>query len=166
MGNASEKFVTVAFFLQRIAQRIGKAKDRNFTSMNFPLLFLAWRGHKGTSELQRRSILGLSKGLMGRCSLIHKTLHIAKTRTVIDFEERKTAAVSARSDPAANGHVITGGLGFFGIHNQCSIHAILLEGFCRIDEHAFSSRLCQLSFLKPDSQRQCLVHPKTTQKQE
>jgi len=122
VGDTAQKFVGMAFFLQREGFRIGLAEHLYRGGAHLPALALARRNHQSAVHAHGRSRGGFAQALVRCRARIHNTLQIAATGAVIEFHKRKFPGVATGADPAADDHIFHRRFGVQHVHNQGTLH--------------------------------------------
>ena len=126
MRNCAQKFIRMAFFLQRESFGISQAENSNALCPDFPQLPLAGRSHKFARNADGGARGGLIKLRVGGGARVNNALHIAEAGAVVELHKRKFLGIAAGADPAADGD---GGLRFGrgeGVYDKGSLHGMFL----------------------------------------
>ena len=124
--NCAQKFIRMAFFLQRESFGISQTENSDALRPDFPQLPIAGRGHKLTRNADGCARGGLIQLLMGGGARVNNALQVAEAGAVVDLHKRKFLGIAAGADPAANGD---GGLRFScceGVYDKGSLHGMFL----------------------------------------
>ena len=135
MGDAAQKFVGMAFFLQGKAFRIGQAEDRDAFGPHFPFLALARRGHQFAAYGQGRAGIGFAQSRVGLGALVHNALHVGEAGAVVDLHKGKALGVAAGAHPAAEGDVVPRLFGVEGVNDECALHGIAPCGWISLGKN-------------------------------
>ena len=124
MGDAAQKFVSMALFLQGKARRIGQAEDSDAFGPHLPFLTLARRGRQLAAHGQGRAGIGFPQSGIGFSAFVHNALHVGEAGAVIDLHKGKALGVAAGTHPAAEGDVALRLFGVEGVDDECALHGI------------------------------------------
>ena len=126
VGNGAQKFVGMAFFLQRKIFGVGQAVNLHVMRAHLPLLPFARRGYKFARHAHGSACGRIAEALMGRRTRVHDALHVGEAGTVVDFHKAEILGVAACAYPATQDYGGLGRCGVESVDNQGSLHGRLL----------------------------------------